>query len=74
MNEEYKAYECGHCNKVTIAVASEVEDTMHQGRYLACFHCGSRNLSKGKPYSSLKECMSARKYKRNGHGAIEEVK
>jgi len=74
MNEELKHFECGSCHKINIVVTEEAEDTKKRGKYLACIHCGSKDLIKMDPFKGINECMKERKYKRNGHGAIEQVK
>lgn len=74
MDSIYTCYKCKVCSKETILITDEVHNTLKQDRYLACSHCGSKNLIKGKVTDDLREIMKARRYKRNKHGALEQVR
>lgn len=68
----YTSYERRKCRKEIILLTEEVQATLRQGKYLSCPHCGCRNLKEENITDSLKECMKARSYKRNRHGALEQ--
>lgn len=68
MEELYIAYVCKKCNKETILITNEVDDTLRNNCYICCSHCGSRKLVKSKSVSDLRELMKHDSYKRvNGH-------
>lgn len=73
MEELYVSYKCKGCNKETILITDDVAKTISTGRYISCAHCGSKKLIKEKATDDLRECMKARRYKRNNHGAIIEI-
>lgn len=73
MNDIYKCYVCKKCNKETVLISEEVEDTIKRGKYLSCSHCGSRNIKEQKSTNNLKECMDHATYKRK-NGAIRQVR
>ncbi|HBJ2623568.1 TPA: hypothetical protein LA827_003371 [Clostridium botulinum] len=59
---------CKRCKKTTILLKEEVEDTIKDRKYLACAHCGCKNLKKEKSTNNAKECMKSNHYKRvNGY-------
>lgn len=68
----YTSYECRKCSKEIILLTEEVQATLRQGKYLSCSHCGCKKIKEENIYDSLKECMKARSYKRNRHGALEQ--
>ncbi len=73
MKDIYKCYVCKKCNKETVLISEEVEDTIKRGKYLSCSHCGSRNIKEQKSTNNLKECMDHATYKRK-NGAIRQVR
>lgn len=73
MKSIYKSYECVKCRKTIILLREEVEGTINGGKYLACAHCGCKKLLEHKSTDDLRDCMKARRYKRNKHGAIIEI-
>lgn len=68
----YKCYACKKCNKETILISEEVEDTIKRNKYISCSHCGSRDIKEQKSTNNLKECMDHAAYKRK-NGAIRQV-
>ena len=68
----YTSYKCCNCNKETILLTHEVEDSQFKNRYIVCSHCSSKKLRKEKETDDLREVMSERSYKRVG-GAIRQV-
>lgn len=73
MEKMYTAYRCVGCNKTIILLTAEVENTIKQGRYISCSHCGCKKLRKSKTTDNLKECMDSSAYKRV-KGALREIK
>lgn len=73
MEELYKSFLCKRCGKTTILFNNEVLQSHQEGKYIACGHCGCKNLIEEKPTDDLREVMKARRYKRNKHGAIVEM-
>ncbi|GEM_PF-596112 len=69
----YTSYRCKGCNKDIILVTSEVENTLGQGKYISCSHCGCKKLRKELATDDLREVSKARSYKRV-NGRIREVK
>lgn len=69
----YEYFICKGCRKTTILLTSEVERTIAAGKYIACSHCGCRKLHAGGETDDLRECMQERRYKRNKHGALEQI-
>ena len=73
MNKEYIAYECDSCRSDYILTVIDKLAADRQGKYISCPYCGSKAKRSGIEYDSIKECMKSRSYKRNSHGAIEEI-
>lgn len=73
MKSIYKSFECSRCRKSIILLEEEVDGTINNGKYLSCAHCGCKKLFEHKSTDDLRECMKARRYKRNNHGAITEI-
>lgn len=68
LEELYIAYVCKKCNKETILITNEVDDTHRNNGYICCSHCGSKKLIKEKTTSDLREVIKSRSYKRvNGY-------
>lgn len=74
MGEIYTTYKCKGCNKTIILLTDEVKTTKKLNKFISCSHCGCRKLTKESPVNDLREIMKARSYRRNKHGAIEEVR
>lgn len=73
MNEIYSIKKCKGCHKVTILLKDEVYSTLANGKFISCAHCGCKKFISETPTSDLRDCMKSRRYKRNKHGAIEEI-
>ena len=63
------SFKCRSCKSEFTLITEDIEK-MNKGRYLVCPYCNSRRLDKQKATDDLRECMMARSYKRNGHGAL----
>lgn len=72
MKGYYSGYKCKGCGKEIILITSEVDSSINLGRYISCSHCGCKRLTKEKETDDLREVMSARRYKRNSRGALEQ--
>lgn len=72
MEEIYTSYTCKGCNKTTIVLTSECNNTQRQGRYIACSHCGSKRIKVLSKTNNLRECMGHSSYKRKGR-ALRQV-
>lgn len=68
----YVIYECSRCKKSSILLKDEVDCTHREEKYLSCSHCGCKKLILRGKNEDLRECMKARRYKRNSRGAIEQ--
>lgn len=68
----YIAYKCKGCSKEVILLTEEMKRTIAIGKYIACPHCGCKKLTEINQTDDLRECMKARKYKRNSNGAIQQ--
>lgn len=64
MESIYTSYKCKSCNKEIVLLTDEIHNTLKQDKYLACSHCGSRNLVKELVTDDLREVAKARSYKR----------
>lgn len=71
-DKDYKVMECSRCHKLNVCLVDEADDTKRHGKELRCIHCGCSDMPELDKYAGLCECMGARKYKRNRHGAIEQ--
>ncbi len=68
MNRDYKHYKCPVCGcEFSIYVV-----TIKVGRYVTCPMDGRHRARECDPFSGVKDCMQANKYKRNSHGALEQ--
>lgn len=68
----YVSYICRKCNKETLLLTAEVEDTRRVGNYISCSHCGSKNIKKQNETDNFKDCMDHAAYKKV-HGVIRQV-
>lgn len=73
MKEIYIIRICGKCRKTNILINDEVEDTIKQGKYISCSHCGSKRVVKENETSDLRKCMDHSAYKKI-RGAIRQVR
>ena len=73
MTEIYTILKCKGCHKTTILINDEVSKTLNSGRFLSCGHCGCKKFNEEKSTDDLRDTMKARKYKRNSHGAMEQI-
>ena len=73
MEKIYSNNKCKSCKKEFVLLIAEVQDTLREGKYLSCPHCGSKHLVKTTETDNLKECMKHDSYKRE-HGALRQVK
>jgi len=70
MDRNYIVYKCIDCEAVFI-IPSECIN--HSNNYVTCpMHGKHKHIIVIGAYDSAQECMSAHKYKRNSHGAIEQ--
>lgn len=72
MEKLYISYKCKVCNKTTILLTDEVNNTIKSAKYIACSHCGSKRIVEEKSTDNLKECMNHSSYKRQ-HGVLRQV-
>lgn len=70
--KNYSSYFCRKCKKTTILLNDEIKDTIKNNKYIACSHCGSRNIHKENESDGVKDCMRSSSYKRV-RGAIRQV-
>lgn len=73
MKGYYTGYKCRKCSKEIILITSEVNSSIKLDKYISCAHCGCKKLTKEQETDDLREVMSARRYKRNSRGALEQV-
>ncbi|MBU3107153.1 hypothetical protein [Clostridium gasigenes] len=73
MQEIYTILKCKGCHKSTILLNDEVNKTLNSGKFLSCGHCGCKKFNEEKATDDLRDIMKARKYKRNSHGALEQI-
>lgn len=67
----YSSFICRTCKKEFVLLSEEVAVQLKLNRYLVCPYCSSQNIKKQRVSDNLKECMSARSYKRV-KGALRE--
>lgn len=72
MKNVYKSFRCSKCRGSFVTMIDDYDKALKNGNYISCPYCGSKRLKKDKVTDDLRECMSARKYKRE-RGAIKEV-
>ena len=72
MESIYKILICSKCKKRTIVLTEEARDTENKNKYLACAHCGCKNISEENDSNDLRDCMKERRYKRI-KGALRQV-
>ena len=73
MEKIYSNHKCKRCKKEFVLLIAEVQDTLRQGKYLSCPHCGSKNNTRTNETDNLKECMSHAAYKKEG-GSYRQVR
>lgn len=66
MEKYYTMCKCKRCGKELILITGEMKSTEKYGNYIACPHCGSKNIVKISETDNFKECMNHAAYKRNG--------
>lgn len=71
MLEIYSSYRCKTCKNDFVLLSEQLQEQLKNNRYLVCPYCSSQKVIKQKKTDSLKECMSARSYKRE-KGAIRQ--
>lgn len=74
MLDIYISYKCKGCNREFILITSEMVSAINQGKYVACPYCGNKNVKVQSSSDDLRDVMKARSYKRNRHGALEQVR
>ena len=67
----YTSYKCKRCKKETILITEEIEETLKEGRYITCAHCGNKKVVKEKVTDNLKDIMKESSYKRV-NGALRQ--
>lgn len=72
MESIYTILICKRCNKSTIVLTEEANDTKNKNKYLACAHCGYKNFKEEIATDNAKECMKSSRYKRV-KGALRQV-
>ncbi|WP_010295927.1 hypothetical protein [Clostridium senegalense] len=71
MLEIYSSYRCKTCKYEFVLLSEQEQEQIKNSRYLVCPYCSSQKVVKQNKADSLKECMSARRYKRE-KGAIRQ--
>ena len=70
MDKDYIVYRCATCGFIMIAL---VEQVRRDDNYLTCMkNGGHKDIRVCGAYDNIKECMNHVKYRRNGHGAMEQ--
>ncbi|MGY5239180.1 hypothetical protein [Clostridium tertium] len=69
----YTSFKSKRCSKEVILLTEQLNSTLKVGKYISCSHCGSRNVFKETETDDFREVMKARRYKRNSHGALEQI-
>ena len=54
----YTSYTCKRCKKETILITEEERQTLKEGHYISCSHCGSKHIAKESTTDNLKELIS----------------
>ena len=72
MGSVYTSYKCKRCKKETILITEEIKESIKEGRYITCAHCGNKKVVKEKVTDNLKDIMKERSYKRV-NGALRQV-
>ena len=73
MKEIYTVYNCSRCKKTTIILTNEVDDTIRNGNYISCSHCGSKRIHVQSKTNDLRQCMDHEAYKKI-NGKIRQVR
>lgn len=71
MLEIYSSYRCKTCKNDFVLLSEQLQEQFKNNRYLVCPYCSSQKVIKQSKTDSLKECMSARSYKRE-KGALRQ--
>ena len=71
MLEIYSSYRCKTCKNDFVLLSEQLKEQLKNNRYLVCPYCSSQKVIKQKKTDGLKECMSARSYKRE-KGALRQ--
>lgn len=71
--KEYAGYLCIRCKKEFVLLSEDVQASVSKDKYIACPYCGSKKVKKIKETDSIKECMSAHSYRREG-GALKQIR
>lgn len=69
--KEYTSYKCKTCKREFVLLTEDLLNTKIKGGFIACPYCSKKKIEKMKETDSLKECMSARSYKRV-NGALHQ--
>lgn len=69
----YTSFKCKRCGKEIILLTEQLNITLKAGKYISCSHCGSKSVLRETETDDLREVMKARRYKRNSHGAMEQI-
>ena len=72
MESIYTTYRCKRCKKETIVITAEEWQTLKEGHYINCSHCGSKHIVKEKTTDDPREVMIERSYKRI-NGALRQM-
>jgi hypothetical protein len=75
MESIYTTFLCerSKCKKETILVTEEVQDTLRNGGFISCSHCGCKNVTPIGEADDFRKCMDHAAYKRK-HGALRQVR
>jgi DNA-directed RNA polymerase subunit RPC12/RpoP len=68
---EYTSYKCKICKREFVLLTEEIINAKVRGEFIVCPYCSRKKVEKLKETDSLKECMSARSYKRV-NGALHQ--
>lgn len=72
MEDMYISYCCNKCHKEIILLTEQVEDSIKNGKYLSCSHCGSKRLFEENKANDLRKCMDHNAWKKV-KGKIRQV-
>jgi len=66
MDKIYTAYKCknSQCGKENILITEQVGNTLKQGKYISCSHCGCKSLKKENITDDLRKCMDHSTWKK----------
>ena len=69
----YTSYRCKRCKKEMILIAEEERQTLKEGHYISCSHCGSKHVVKETTTDNLKELISEGHIYKRKHGAMVQI-